>query len=77
MDNESLVLDFAEWVRAGPRSYVEVMAAWRTSCPRLTIWEDAVDAGLVCVEGQRVIVSARGACFLQRHGRLAVEQDAG
>lgn len=30
-----------------PRPYREVIEAWRTSCPRLTVWEDATDAGLV------------------------------
>jgi hypothetical protein len=42
-----LVLDLMDWLAAGPRPYAEVMEVWRTSCPRLTIWEDAVDAGLV------------------------------
>ena len=42
-----LTMDFLTWLDAAPRSYAEVMDAWRTSCPRLTIWEDAVDAGLV------------------------------
>ena len=47
LDNQSLVLDLVEWVAATPRPYGEVMDAWRTSCPRLTVWEDAVDNGLV------------------------------
>jgi len=41
------VLDFVEWVAASPRRYRDVMDAWKTSCPRLTIWEDAIDQGLV------------------------------
>ncbi len=45
--NSALTLDFLAWLAAGPRAYGEVMEAWRTSCPRLPIWEDAVDAGLV------------------------------
>jgi hypothetical protein len=44
---DALVLDFVEWVAAGPRRYSEVMEAWKTNCPRLTIWEDAIDQGLV------------------------------
>jgi hypothetical protein len=44
---DALVLDFVEWVAAGPRRYADVMDAWKTSCPRLTIWEDAIDSGLV------------------------------
>jgi len=42
-----LTLDFLQWLAAGPKPYAEVMEAWRTSCPRLTVWEDAVDAGHV------------------------------
>ena len=42
-----LILDFLEWLTQEPRPYAEVMEFWRTSCPRLTVWEDAVDRGLV------------------------------
>lgn len=42
-----LTIDFLAWLAAAPRDYAEVMEAWRTSCPRLTVWEDAVDAGLI------------------------------
>lgn len=71
---EALVLDLVEWVAARPRSYDEVMEAWRTSCPRLTIWEDAVDRGLVVreqVAGVRTMVNLtqRGRTFLEKHGR--------
>ena len=48
--NKALVLDLVEWVASGPKPYSEVMDAWRTSCPRLTIWEDAVDLGLVAID---------------------------
>ena len=44
---EPLILDLLDWLRAGPRPYEEVMEVWRTSCPRLTIWEDCVDRGYV------------------------------
>jgi hypothetical protein len=56
---EPLILDFLAWLAAGPRPYAEVMEAWRTSCPRLTIWEDCVDRGYVAREGagrERLIV---------------------
>ena len=42
-----LILDFLEWLAATPRPYAEVIDFWRTSCPRLTVWEDAVDGGYV------------------------------
>ena len=44
---ENLVLDLIEWVGSGERTYDETMAAWRTSCPRLTVWEDATERGLM------------------------------
>ena len=48
--NYALVLDLVEWIAIQPRTYTEIMEAWRTSCPRLTIWEDATDQGLVVRE---------------------------
>ena len=64
-----LTLDFLAWLAAEPRDYADVMEAWRTSCPRLTIWEDAIDAGLVArlhVPGQpiRVGLSPAGEALL-------------
>lgn len=52
IENKPLVLDLLEWIVAKPRSYAEVMDAWRTSCPRLPIWEDAVELGLVACRRQ-------------------------
>jgi hypothetical protein len=42
-----LVLDLLEWLAAEPRSYRDVLDAWRTSCPRLPIWETANEQGLL------------------------------
>lgn len=47
MKTDPLLRDLVQWVGHGPRPYRDVMEAWRTSCPRLTIWEDAVEQGLV------------------------------
>jgi len=44
---QPLIIDFLRWLDAEPRLYAEVMDVWRTSCPRLTVWEDAVDRGLI------------------------------
>lgn len=41
----ALVLDFLEWLDSAPRAYADAMDTWRTSCPRLTVWEDALDGG--------------------------------
>ena len=45
-----LLRQFLGWIAARPRSYAEAMEGWRTSCPRLSVWEDATAAGLVRVE---------------------------
>lgn len=70
---DALVLDLVEWVAREPRLYSEVIEAWRTSCPRLAIWEDAVDRGYLVRQpvtgGVRVAVTDDGAKFLREHGR--------
>jgi hypothetical protein len=45
-----MILDLLEWLAIRDRSYEEVMDAWRTSCPRLPVWEEANDQGLVMNE---------------------------
>ena len=72
---DPLVLDLVEWIAREPRLYSEVIETWRTSCPRLTIWEDAVDRGFVTREtiagaGLRAAITEDGENFLRRHGRL-------
>jgi hypothetical protein len=42
---EPLVLDLLEWIGSQPRPYREVIDAWRTSCPRLPVWETANERG--------------------------------
>lgn len=69
-----LVLDLVEWCLKQPRHYSDVMDAWRTSCPRLTIWEDAVDAGFLARASGRekdvlVTVTALGRKLLAENGR--------
>jgi hypothetical protein len=56
---ESLIVDLLEWVANGDRSYEEVVDAWRTSCPKLPVWEDANDRGLVTRE------YVNGRCFVR------------
>lgn len=66
-----LILDLVEWVAIRPRAYADVMAAWRTSCPRLTIWEDAVDQGYLARQGSVVTVTPRGFALLETERRVA------
>ena len=72
--SDPLVLDLVEWIARQPRLYSEVIETWRTSCPRLTIWEDAVDRGYVARQpiagvGVRIAITPGGEKFLRAHGR--------
>jgi hypothetical protein len=42
-----ILLQFLAWIAERPRTYADAMEAWRTSCPRLSVWEDAIGDGLV------------------------------
>jgi len=73
---DPLIQDFLEWVAREPRPYAEAMDAWCTSCPRLTVWEDAVDRGFVRreVDARRCVVVApteAGLAFLSARSKLA------
>ena len=46
----TLTIQLLDWLASRPRTYAETMDAWRSTCPRLTVWEDALLAGLVRVE---------------------------
>jgi hypothetical protein len=66
---DTLVLDLLEWLGPSPRPYAEVLETWRTSCPRLAVWEEANEHGYidrlhVAGAGQFVAVSARGRAHL-------------
>ena len=70
---EALILDLLEWLTSGVRTYEQVMDAWRTSCPKLPVWEDANDRGLVAereANGARIVeVTATGLALLNRERR--------
>lgn len=71
-----LMLQFLAWLEERPRSYADVMEAWRTSCPRLSVWEDATIEGLVRLAGtDRTLVelTARGRAKLHDPSRAAAD----
>ena len=71
---EALILDLLEWLATADRSYAVVMDAWRTSCPRLPVWEEANDRGLVIMEN----VNGRCVVRITSSGRdLLVQRDTG
>jgi hypothetical protein len=64
-----LMLQFLAWVSDRPRSYAEVMEAWRSNCPRSSVWEDATIEGLVKFRN-----ASRGEVILTAAGRAALQQ---
>ncbi|CAJ0696615.1 hypothetical protein LMG19089_01714 [Ralstonia edaphis] len=66
----ALTLQLLQSLAERPRPYAEALETWRTSCPRLSIWEDACIDGLIdCASGSApelhlVTVSARGRALL-------------
>ena len=78
---DPLILDFLEWIARKPRSYAEVMETWRTSCPRLTVWEDAMDRGFVmrqAIRGQspQIELTPAGRAFLASRSESRIPADA-
>lgn len=78
---DALILDLLEWIAADERSYSETMEAWRTSCPRLPVWEDANDRGLVTralVNGKAIVrITPIGRALLnERHVRKQARRRA-
>jgi hypothetical protein len=68
---DALLRDMLAWIAREPRPYGEVMEAWRTSCPRLPVWEEATDRGFVeqaRVDRCAVVrVTPTGQQFMARH----------
>ena len=73
---DALVLDLLEWLATRQRSYDEVLDAWRTSCPKLPVWEEANDRGLVtrgAINGRAIVgVSPAGRALIDQRRARAV-----
>ena len=69
----ALTLQLLEWISSRPRTYAEVMDAWRTTCPRLSIWEDACLEGLIeHASGNEVVrLSSKGERLLHDQRNLS------
>ncbi len=59
------------WVGEQPRVYREAIEAWRSSCPRHPVWDDALISGFIqfdrgaSARETRVILTSRGREFLE------------
>ena len=77
---DALILDLLEFVANGERGYAEVMEAWRTSCPRLPVWEDANDRGLVArmnVDGRSMVrITPSGLALLAQRRRAGAPRSS-
>jgi hypothetical protein len=67
---ETLIIDLLQYIAAKERSYDEVIEAWQTSCPRLPVWEEANERGLVTrarLNGHAVVkITAAGTALLAK-----------
>jgi hypothetical protein len=72
---EALILDLLHWVATRERTYDEVMDAWRTSCPKLPVWEDANDRRLLTrqeINGRLIVhITPQGLELLKQRRTLA------
>jgi hypothetical protein len=78
---DTLVTDLLEWIGPGTKPYAEVIDVWRTSCPRLPVWEEANARGYINREhlagtGALVSVSLKGLAHLNQHRRGFPERNA-
>lgn len=71
---DALTVDLLAWLELRDRPYQEVLDAWRTSCPKLPVWEDANDRGLVmritAAGGEFVRITPVGIQYLAEHRAL-------
>jgi hypothetical protein len=61
-----VMIEFLSWVGPDGRTYETTMEAWRTNCPRQSVWEDALLDGLVRVDDNLVVLTDAGLAALQR-----------
>ena len=64
-----IMIQFLAWVADRPRNYAQCMDAWRSTCPRLSVWEDAIIDELVRIEND-----ANRSVGLTQRGRAVLAQ---
>lgn len=64
-----IMIQFLAWIADRPRDYAQTMEAWRSSCPRLSVWEDAIIEGLIRIDNnacRSVRLTPRGSAVLSQ-----------
>jgi hypothetical protein len=75
LSHDLLMLEFLSWIASRRRTYAEAMNAWQSSCPRHTIWEDALIDGYIEINRQEkirdpeVTLTTRGEALLNGNCR--------
>ena len=67
--------DFLQWVEASERTYADAMETWRSSCPRFTVWEDALRDGLITIEWRPGCAFGEDGVSLTAQGRALLAED--
>src|ERR1700750_1498344 len=71
----ALMLQFLAWIAQRPRPRADVLDAWRSTCPRLSIWEDATIAGYVRFENRLVTITPSAGPVLEAPDVSAIGHD--
>lgn len=72
MNHDAPTLQLLAWIAEESRTYAETIDVWKTSCPRLAVWEDALADALVRVDRGRVVLTSAGSALLRRPGAAPV-----
>jgi hypothetical protein len=69
-DGNPAMMEFLAWISSRRRTYAETMEAWRSTCPRHTVWEDALADGLIEVadtlQHSEVMLTLRGRTLVEK-----------
>jgi D-3-phosphoglycerate dehydrogenase len=70
-------VELLSWISVRVRTYDETIDVWKTNCPGLSVWDDAITEGLVNVErdpgnGQIVTLTPAGRAALRARPRRAL-----
>jgi hypothetical protein len=78
---DPLMLQFLAWIASRGRTYAEAMEAWQTTCPRHTVWEDALISGFIQIQSKasrcqsEVTLTSRGRAILDESNHESIQSD--
>jgi Mn-dependent DtxR family transcriptional regulator len=67
MAHDVLTVQMLEWIAQRSPTYAELIDVWKSTCPRLAIWEDACASGLIDYDpGSGFFLTEKGRRLLDR-----------